>query len=266
MRWGCKFQWGWCAALVAAGFVPVAPALGAEALELRVHSELASYTVAQKRLQAYLDRQGCEASINVELGEPAPGAEFEDWALRPELVFSAQSVGGERVLKAVNPIGQSPVPVWVTRKTSGVRSLAELQGRDVSLVAGADPVGGTAAIQALAGQGVTPTRGQRYVAADYSSALGLLLHNNTHAAVSELGFVSGLLESQGLAVTWQGQPVEGAGWYQSALEGSASQLDLCLAALTRIQRSDDRQMFQLFPEWVSGFVPPESTQEKDSAP
>jgi hypothetical protein len=158
------------------------------------------------------------------------------------------------------------VPVWVTRKTSGVRSLAELQGRDVSLVAGADPVGGTAALQALAGQGVTPTRGQRYFAADYSSALGLLLHNNTHAAVSELGFVSGLLESQGLAVTWQGQPVEGAGWYQTALEGSASQLDLCLAALTRIRRSDDRQVFQLFPEWVSGFVPPESTQEKDSAP
>lgn len=262
MRWDCKFQWGWCAALATAGFAPVAPAFGGKALELRVHSELASYTVAQKRLQAYLDRQGCDASVVIAVAEP----EFDDLAERPGVVFSAQPVGGEQVLKAVNPAGQNPVPVWVTRKTSGVRSLAELDGRDVSLVAGVDPVGGTAALQALASQGVTPDRGQRYLAADFSSALGLLLHNNTHAAASELGFVSGLLESQGLAVTWQGQPVEGAGWYQTALEGPASQLDPCLAALSRMQRSDDRQMFQLFPEWVSGFVPPESTQEKDSAP
>ncbi len=252
--------------LMATGLAPVFPALAGENVELRVYTELSSYTVAQNRLKAYLDRQGCDASVKIAVAEPVAGAEFGDWGVRSGLVFSAQPVGGERALKAVNATGQSPVPVWVTRKTSGVRSLAELHGRDVSLVAGADPVGAAAALQALAGQGVTPSRGQRYFAADYSSALGLLLHNNTHAAVSELGFVSGLMESQGLAVTWQGQPVEGAGWYQTASEGSARQVDLCLAALTRIQRSDDRQMFQLFPEWVSGFVSPESTQEKDSAP
>lgn len=126
---------------------------------------------------------------------------------------------------AVSADGQDPVPVWVTRKTAGVRTLGELEGRDVSLLAGTDPLSGRLALKALAAEGVTPKRGQRYEAGDFSSALGLLLHNNTHAAVSELGLVTP-----------------------------------CLKALLELKRSDDRQIFNLFPEWVYGFASPDSLQ------
>jgi hypothetical protein len=37
-------------------------------------------------------------------------------------------------------------------------------------------------------------------------------------------------------------------------------LQPCLKALLELKRSDDRQIFNLFPEWVHGFAPPDSQQ------
>lgn len=216
-------------------------------LELQVYTDARSTTVASHRLQAYLDESGCRAVLV-----------FNDKP-RGELIFHSQGQSDEKpLLPAVNRDGKAPVPVWVTRKTAGVGSLSELEGRDVSLVAGNDPLAGALALKALAAQGVSPNSGQIYEAGDFSSALGLLLHNNTHAAASELGLVRPTLDSQGLAITWQGDPVPGAGWYAPGqLPESANTRD-CIRALTTIERRDDRQIFRIFPEWVSGFRAPES--------
>lgn len=216
-------------------------------LELQVYTEARSTTVASHRLQAYLTEAGCRATL-VFNGDR-----------RGDLVFyTTNTDNGEALMPAVNRDGKAPVPVWVTRKTAGVGSLSELEGRDVSRVAGDDPLAGALAMEALADQGVVPKRGQVYEAGDFSSALGLLLHNNTHAAVSELGLVRPMLDSQGLAITWQGEPVTGAGWYAPARLPQSANTRACIRALTTIERRDDRQIFRIFPEWVSGFRPPES--------
>ncbi|MGC8120715.1 PhnD/SsuA/transferrin family substrate-binding protein [Marinobacter sp. VGCF2001] len=223
---------------VFAGQVPEVP-------RLEVMTEARSTTVASYRLQRYLQARGCEAEL------------VFNQAGDSELVYRPEGAGHRRLLDAVSAAGQHPVPVWVTRKTAGVRSLQALEGRDVSIVAGSDPVSGQLALQALAGAGVVPEQGQRYVAGDFSSALGLLLHNNTHAAVSELGLVGPFLGPQGLTITWQGEPVSGAGWYaRDANPGPAIQP--CFEALLTLKRSDDRQIFNLFPEWVHGFATPDS--------
>ncbi len=222
---------------------------------LQVSTDARSTTVASHRLEHYLKANDCSAKL---VFEPAR---------KVDLIFRMPGTKTQKapVLRAVNRNGQNPIPVWVTRKTAGVRSLGELQGRDVSLVAGIDPVGGSLALQALAEQGVNPTRGQRYEAGDFSSALGLLLHNNTHAAVSELGLVTPFLEKQGLTITWQGQPVTGAGWYVTASDAADIPMSKCLAALGKLKRSDDRQIFQIFPEWVTGFAAPESQPNKETS-
>ncbi|MFO8141045.1 MAG: PhnD/SsuA/transferrin family substrate-binding protein [Marinobacter sp.] len=234
----------WC---VLAVLMVAAPAANAsEPVRLLVQTELQATAVAKNRLQRFLADNGCKAEIV--FGQGAPG----------HLSFNPAPGPGELLLRAVNRNGTAPVPVWVTRATAGVRKLAELQGRDVSLVAGADPVAGQQALAALAQHGIKPTRGQRYEAADYSSALGLLLHNNTHASVSELGFVQPFLQSQSLVISWQGQPIEGAGWYAGPQEaGAKAAVASCLTALTRLKRQDHRQIFQIFPEWVSRFSAPE---------
>ena len=216
-------------------------------VRVEVMTEARSTTVASYRLQRYLEARDCEAEL------------LFNRAGDSDLVYRPDGSDNWRVLDAVNAFGNYPVPVWVTRKTAGVRSLEELDDRDVSLVAGSDPVSGRLALRALASVGVTPKPGQRYEAGDFNSALGLLLHNNTHASVSELGLVTPFLESQGLAITWQGEPVRGAGWYTNAKTDSANpELQPCLKALLQLKRSDDRQIFNLFPEWVHGFATPDS--------
>ena len=222
-------------------------------VRLEVHTEARSVTVAGYRLQRYLDTQDCKAELVFNQAVEGEGQGESD------LVYRQDGPADRLKLRAVNADGQDPVPVWVTRKTAGVRTLGELEGRDVSLVAGTDPLSGRLALKALAAEGVTPKRGQRYEAGDFSSALGLLLHNNTHAAVSELGLVTPFLESQGLAITWQGEPVSGAGWY-AGTDTKNPGLQPCLKALLELKRSDDRQIFNLFPEWVHGFAPPDSLQ------
>lgn len=242
----------WCVVAVVVAALPVANA--SEPVRLLVQTELQATAVATTRLQRFLADNACSAEIVFEPGAPS------------QLSFHPDQGPGEPLLRAVNRNGTAPVPVWVTRATAGVRKLAELKGRDVSLVAGADPVAGQQALAALAKHGVTPTRGQRYEAADYSSALGLLLHNNTHGSVSELGFVQPFLQKQGLVISWQGQPVDGAGWYAGPQEaGSRAAIASCLTALARLRRQDDRQIFQIFPEWVHNFVAPESRQHRDSS-
>ena len=222
-------------------------------VRLEVQTESRSVTVASYRLQRYLDKQNCKAEL---VFNQAVEGEAQ---VESDLVYRQDGWEGRLKLRAVNADGQDPVPVWVTRKTAGVRTLGELEGRDVSLVAGTDPLSGQLALKALAAEGITPKPGQQYEAGDFSSALGLLLHNNTHAAVSELGLVTPFLESQGLAITWQGEPVSGAGWY-AGTDTKNPGLQPCLKALLELKRSDDRQIFNLFPEWVHGFAPPDSLQ------
>lgn len=246
---------GLLAAGVVAGIILPASGLANGPVMLQVFTEARSTTVASYRLAHYLKQTGCQARL---VFEAVPDA---------DLTFRAagSTPGSAPALQAVNRNGRNPVPVWVTRKTSGVNSLVELEGREVSLIAGNDPVGGRLALQALAEHGVKPARGQRYEAGDFSSALGLLLHNNTHAAASELGLVTPFLENQGLAITWQGQPVTGAGWYTGPDTALSARITDCLAALGALKRSDDRQIFQIFPEWVSGFAAPESQPNKETS-
>lgn len=245
MRWGCSLKpvAGCVMALLAA--VPAAEAGGL--VQLKVQTEARSTVVSKNRLERFLAENGCQAELVFDQGAPS------------HLSFSRGQGVGQPLLLAVNRESTAPTPVWVTRATAGVRALAELRGRDVSVVAGSDPIGSRLALAALAEKGVEPDPGQRYETADYSSALGLLLHNNTHASVSELGFVRPFLASQGLVITWQGQPVEGAGWYAGRLHTKANtDTDRCLTALANLEREDDRQTFQIFPEWVYRFVAPQS--------
>nr|WP_269802478.1 PhnD/SsuA/transferrin family substrate-binding protein [Marinobacter sp. G11] len=228
-------------------------------VRLEVHTEARSVTVASYRLQRYLDTQNCKVELVFNQAGESEGEGQGEGQSESDLVYRQDGLADRLKLRAVNADGQDPVPVWVTRKTAGVRTLGELEGRDVSLVAGTDPLSGRLALEALAAEGVTPKRGQRYEAGDFSSALGLLLHNNTHAAVSELGLVTPFLESQGLAITWQGEPVSGAGWY-AGTDTTNPGLQPCLKALLELKLSDDRQIFNLFPEWVHGFAPPDSLQ------
>jgi hypothetical protein len=238
--------------LVLVGLAAANVTRAAEPMALQVFTEARSTTVASNRLQDYLKMAGCQAKLLFN-GDP-----------RGDLIFRPGNTDGTLLLPAVNRDGKDPVPVWVTRKTAGVSSLAELQGRDVSLIAGDEPLAGALALEALAAQGVSPKPGQIYEAGDFSSALGLLLHNNTHAAVSELGLVRPMLETQGMVITWQGEPVPGAGWYAPESLPENANTRTCLSALIRIERSDDRQIFRIFPEWVSGFRPPESNDVEES--
>jgi len=238
--------------LVLVGVAAANVTRAAEPMALQVFTEARSTTVASNRLQDYLQMAGCQAKLLFN-GDP-----------RGDLIFRPGNTDGTLLLAAVNRDGEDPVPVWVTRRTAGVSSLAELQGRDVSLIAGDDPLSGALALEALVVQGVSPEPGQIYEAGDFSSALGLLLHNNTHAAVSELGLVRPMLETQGMVITWQGEPVPGAGWYAPESLPENANTRTCLSALIRIERSDDRQIFRIFPEWVSGFRPPESNDVEES--
>lgn len=209
--------------------------------------------VARYRLTEYLRTQGCSADIRFDVDGPGLALLF--------LTGSWEESGP--ALAAVNRKGQLPVPVWVTRRTAGVRHIRELQGRDLATVAGSDPVGAALPLAELRQLGVVPEPEQLYEAGDYSSALGLLLHNNTHGAVSELGFVQPFLAGNDLVVSWQGTPVRATGWYRR--NGWSPVVEVCEQALTNIQREDDPQIFAIFPEWVYGFALPDSQYSEDAS-
>ena len=225
---------------------------GGARILIGVESATSVTGVARYRLTDYLRTQGCEADVR--FNTEAPGL---------ALAFLPGVPGGAvPILEAVNRDGQLPVPVWVTRGTAGVRHIRELQGRDLATVAGKEPLGASLPLAALRQQGIIPEPGRLYEAGDYRAALGLLLHNNTHAAVSELGFVKPFLTGNNLVVSWRGEPVKAAGWFRQAGWNPAA--EACEQALARRQRSDDPQMFVIFPEWVFGFALPDSQYSKDS--
>lgn len=221
-------------------------------LAISIESVTEVTAVARHRLTSFLAQAGCSADVR--FGEPEQDVVLE---YRPGEIGS----DNEPVLLATNRNGKRPMPVWVTRRTAGVGSIAELDGRDLATVAGPDPLGSRLALAALAKVGVKPARQQLYEAGDYSSALGLLLHNNTHAAVSEAGFVEPMLEKNGLVVTWAGKPVSAGGWYRGA--GWNMSALLCEDALAGLTRSGDRQIFAVFPEWVHGFSRPERLNSEE---
>jgi hypothetical protein len=208
---------------------------------------------ARYRLTQFLRSQGCNADIRPDLTAPDLALAF--------LTGIPDDSAAAPVLTAVNRDGHLPVPVWVTRRPAGVRSISELHGRDLATVAGRDPLGADLPLAALKNEGITPEPGQLYEAGDFSSALGLLLHNNTHAAVSELGFIQPFLTRNSLVVSWHGEPVKAAGWYRQA--GWERVAKACEQALARTQRADDPQMFRIFPEWVYGFAVPDSQYSED---
>ncbi|PHS49503.1 MAG: hypothetical protein COB05_02120 [Marinobacter sp.] len=219
---------------------------------LGVESATSVTDVAHYRLTEYLREEGCLADLRF-------NTQIQSLALA---FLPVAPEGRSPILAAVNRNGQLPVPVWVTRRTAGVRHIRDLQGRDLATVAGTDPLGAGLPLAALKEQGFMPGAEQLYEAGDYSSALGLLLHNNTHAAVSELGFVRPFLAGNNLLVSWQGRPIEAAGWYRQAGWGQAAMV--CERALLSLQREDDSQTFVIFPEWVFGFALPDKQFSEDS--
>lgn len=221
-------------------------------LGIRIESVTEVTAVARHRLTSFLAQAGCSADVR--FGEPGQDVVLE---------FRSGETGADNapVLVATNRKGNRPTPVWVTRRTAGVGSIAELAGRDLATVEGPDPLGSRLALAALAEVGVKPARQQLYEAGDYSSALGLLLHNNTHAAVSEAGFVEPMLKKNGLVVTWAGKPVSAGGWYRGT--GWNMPALLCEDALGGLTRSGDRQIFSVFPEWVHGFSRPERLNSEE---
>lgn len=221
-------------------------------LGISIESATKVTAVARHRLTSFLAQAGCSADVRFGEAAQAVGLEFK---------LGEAGSDNEPVLVATNRNGHRPTPVWVTRRTAGVGSIAELGGRDLATVAGPDPLGSRLALAALAKVGVKPARQQLYEAGDYSSALGLLLHNNTHAAVSEAGFVEPMLEKNGLVVTWVGKPVSAGGWYRGA--GWNMSALLCEDALVGLTRSGDRQIFSVFPEWVHGFGRPEGLNSEE---
>ncbi|WP_188093546.1 PhnD/SsuA/transferrin family substrate-binding protein [Marinobacter salinexigens] len=208
--------------------------------------------VARQRLTGYLQRAGCEAEVVI--GDEPAGAGL---VYRPGI----PPPGEVPQLVSVNRLGKLPQPAWISRRTAGVRSLSELEGRDLAIISGTDPVGRRLPLEALAEAGVVPARDQLYETGDYSSSLGLVLHNNTHAAASEAGFVDEMLEPNDLVVIWAGEPFTSGGWYRGTGWDLAGVL--CEDALAAMKRSDDRQIFAVFPEWVHGFIRPEGLDSEE---
>jgi len=199
--------------------------------------------VARYRFSRQLEKQGCIADIRF-------GSESLEAALM--FRFSAPDSQGAVTLSVKNRDGESPRPAWITRRTSGVRSVSELEARDLATVAGRDPLASRLPLAALEAEGIRPAPERIYEAGDFSSALGLLLHNNTHAAVSEAGFAGQFLEHRDLVITWLGAPVKAVGWYRGV--GWSEQALACEEALSHLSRVDDKQAFAVFPEWVHGFA------------
>lgn len=199
--------------------------------------------VARYRLGQHLAEQGCQADIRFDRKVPMVALMFR---------LSAQGSQETMVLSAKNRDGEWPRPAWITRRTAGVRSVSELEARDLATVAGEDPLASALHLAALGASGVHPGPERLYESGDFSSALGLLLHNNTHAAVSEAGFAGQFLESRDLVISWLGDPVKTVGWYRG--DGWSDQALACEEALSHLRRTDDKQAFAVFPEWVYGFA------------
>lgn len=216
---------------------------GPRPIVLTIDSVTRVTDVAGYRLGQHLAKQGCQGEIRFTSEPQAAALMFG---------FSPQRRQGKVVLSAMNPDGELPRPAWITRRTSGVRSVSGLEVRDLATVAGRDPLASRLALAELSLAGIDPEPERIYEAGDFSSALGLLLHNNTHAAVSEAGFASQFLESRDLVITWLGAPVKTVGWYRG--DAWSKQALVCEEALSHLRRTDDKQAFAVFPEWVHGFT------------
>jgi len=216
---------------------------GLQPIVLTIDSVTRVTDVARYRLSQHLARQGCLAEIRFNREPEAAALMFS---------LSAQDSQGTVVLSAKNRDGDWPRSVWVTRRTAGVRSVSDLAERDLATVAGRDPLASALPLAALEAAGVYPAPARFYESGDFSSALGLLLHNNTHAAASEAGFAGQFLESRDLVITWLGDPVKSVGWYRG--NGWSEQALACEEALGNLRRADDKQAFEVFPEWVHGFA------------
>ena len=212
-------------------------------MELVIDTPVEQSQQATRRLKAALAEAGCEARISYGRTDSPDGLSFR--------YVEREGLAPPAALIAVNREGGLPVPVWVTRRTAGVQSLAQLQDRDLALVEGQDPVGSGLPLAALADAGVTWAPGQLYRAGDYGSALSLLLHNNTHAAASELALVRPYLDNQGLAVTWRGEPPRLGGWYPGDAAGPG--VPACIEALSGLDRDRHPQAMRAFPEWIHWF-------------
>ncbi|MDS1311357.1 PhnD/SsuA/transferrin family substrate-binding protein [Marinobacter xiaoshiensis] len=223
--------------------MPVAQAAREARVVLTIDSVTQVTDVARYRLGQHLAKQGCQADIR-----------FNRDPDKAALVFSLSGEGnpGAAALIANNRDGDWARPVWITRKTAGVRSISELKDRDLATVAGEDPFASKLPLAALGAAGIYPPQEKIYEAGDYSSALSLLLHNNTHAAMSEAGFAGQFLTSRDLEILWLGSPVKTVGWYRG--KGWSEQAQNCEEALSRLSRTDDKQAFSVFPEWVHGFA------------
>ena len=199
--------------------------------------------VARYRLGQHLAEQGCQADIRFDRKVPMVALMFR---------LSAQGSQETMALSAKNRDGEWPRPAWITRRTAGVRSVSELEARDLATVSGGDPLASALPLSALEAAGIHPEPERIYESGDFSSALGLLLHNNAHAAVSEAGFAGQFLERQDLLITWLGAPVKTVGWYRGV--GWSERALACEKALGHLSRMDDKQAFAVFPEWVHGFA------------
>jgi hypothetical protein len=248
---GCKAGLAVAAAIVAGSWAVQALA-DTSVPVLVVETGKANPEVAGNRLEKSLREGGCSLPVA-----------FNNDPQNAAMVFRAVTPGEGHSpsLIAVNRDRVFPRPVWVTRRTAGVRSLSELADRDLSIVTGPDPLGAELPLAALARAGVHPERGQLYGAGDYGSALGLLLHNNTHASVAEAGWLEPMREKNDLVVTWAGKPAVQAGWYRGPRWNSA--FSSCEQVLAGLKREDDRQQFSVFPGWVFGFLPPGQIQSKE---
>jgi len=210
---------------------------------LTVDSATRVTDVAGYRLGQRLAEQGCQADIRFGNAHPMDALMFR---------FSAQGSQDQVALSARNRDGEWPRPAWITRRTAGVRSVSELEARDLATVAGRDPLASRLPLAALGAAGIHPEPERIYESGDFSSALSLLLHNNTHAAVSEAGFAGQFLERRDLVIIWLGAPVKTVGWYRG--DGWSEQALACEEALSHLSRMDDEQAFAVFPEWVHGFA------------
>ena len=219
---------------------------------LAVETGKANPEVARNRLEKSLREQGCSLRVV-----------FDNDTDDAAMLFRVGTPADEPhpVLIAVNRDLALPRPVWVTRRTAGVRSLSGLVDRDLSIVTGPDPLGAELPLAALARAGIHPAPEQLYGAGDYGSALGLLLHNNTHASVAEAGWLEPLREKNDLVVTWAGKPSVQAGWYRGPRWSSA--FASCEQVVAGLRREDDRQKFSVFPGWVFGFLPPGEIPSKE---
>ena len=133
IRLGCKVVQTAPAVVMATAFSVLAAPVHSETgvVVISIESDGRVSEVSRRRLEGYLQAQGCRAQVRFNGDDPATALVFR----------SGVAASGAPVLVAVSRDGGLPVPAWITRRTAGVKAIGELLGRDLSTVAGGDPVG-----------------------------------------------------------------------------------------------------------------------------